>query len=427
MLSAQHLQDIHKRQSEVLDFLDDKICIVVSAYEKTRNSDVNHAFRQDSNFTYLSGFPEPDTVLVFDPKGQNKSSYFVRESDRFMELWNGFRFGIERTLTEFEPDVVYSTKKLEDILLSQLCERKVILLCEQGHPLEKRLQALTEGLTCDTAKADLLTKLGLMRSVKSPWELEQMRHANKISCKAHHASMKRALSAENECQVHAEFNYTCLNAKSHLQAYPAIVASGKNATCLHYGANNAPIERQSMILIDAGCEINGYAADITRTFPASGKFSPLQKKCYQMVLKAQIEAINAVKPGNTLDIVHQVATKSLISGMIELGILSGSIEENIEKKTYADYYPHGTGHWLGLDVHDVGPDKDTPFKPGMVITVEPGFYVQEYNEKIPVEFKGIGIRIEDNILVTEEGHENLTSSCFKNIEDIEKLQAQCEA
>jgi Xaa-Pro aminopeptidase len=233
--------------------------------------------------------------------------------------------------------------------------------------------------------------------------------------------MRRALLATHEHNLHAEFNYYCHNQGVASMAYPPIVASGVNATCLHYAANDKVLDRHGLILVDAGCEVNSYAADITRTFPANGHFSPIQKDCYDIVLRAQKESLKSIGPKNSLGNIHDIAVAILTEGIIDLGLIKTGLDEALDKKLYADFYPHGTGHWLGLDVHDCGPDKFTPFSEGMVFTVEPGFYVQEYNENVPDEFKGIGIRIEDNILITANTCENLTISCVKEIAEVEAM------
>jgi Xaa-Pro aminopeptidase len=422
MLETELLKDLQRRQKEILEFLDGRLLIVASAYEKVRNNDVYHPFRQDSQFHYLTSFPEPDSVAVFDPQDERDNyTLFVRERDKFKELWQGFRYGVDDAARIFQADKAFPLTKLEDILGKKIFDRDVVLWVEDGHPCEDSLLMLTEGNCSESDDYELLEKLGEMRAVKSDWEISCLRQASRISTEAHHALMKRSLLSTHEYNLHAEFTYYCHNQGASSMAYPPIVASGTNATCLHYGANNKVIDRQGLVLVDAGCEINGYAADITRTFPASGTFNPLQKECYEMVLRAQKEALKTIAPNNSLGNVHNTAVAVLTEGMIELGLLSTSLDEAIEKKLYADFYPHGTGHWLGLDVHDCGPDKFTGFRERMAFTIEPGFYVQEYNDKVPEEFKGIGIRIEDNVVITANSCENLTSNCVKEVNEIEAM------
>lgn len=414
------ITELKKRQAEVLEFIGDRVLIVVSAFEKVRNNDVHHPFRQDSTFHYLTAFPEPDSVAVFDAQDDRESyQLFVRERDKFMELWNGFRFGTEGAREYFRADAAYAVSELEDVLLKKLAGRKVVLLCEASHPLEERLLTLSEGLRSTEDEEEIIQKLSFMRLVKSEFEIHCMREASRISIQGHHALMENVLKTEYEYRLHADFVHKCMSEGALVMAYPPIVASGVNATCLHYHANNMAVDRNGLVLVDAGCEIGGYAADITRTFPASGKFTEVQKMCYELVLQAQEDVLAKVMPGETLSSLHAVAVNTLTEGLVSMGVIKSSIDEAIEKRTYVDYYPHGTGHWLGLDVHDAGPGKEEKFKPGMAFTVEPGLYFQTYNEAVLEEFKGLGIRIEDNVLVTKDGCENLTSSCVKKLEDVE--------
>ena len=422
MLDKNHLKDLKRRHSQVLKFLEDRVLIVVSGYEKVRNNDVHYDFRQDSTFNYLTGFPEPDSVALFDPDSESENYVlFVRERDRFMELWNGFRFGSEGAMEHFKPDAAYTISQLEEVLLKKLCDRKVVLLCEENHPLEDRLLTLTEGLRRKTDEEEAVKFISSLRCIKSEFEIECMRKASKISIDAHHSLMKIAPSSEYEYNLHADLVHSCMNRGASIMAYPPIVASGVNATCLHYNSNNTKIDRDGLILVDAGCEIGGYAADITRTFPASGKFTDIQKDCYELVLNAQNDVLAKVRPGESLGSLHTTAVDTLVDGLIGMGIIKCSHEEAIEKKAYTDYYPHGTGHWLGLDVHDTGPGKDAHFVEGMAFTVEPGLYFQTYNDRILESYKGIGIRIEDNVVVTADGYENLTANCVKEVKDIEGL------
>ncbi|MCM8526499.1 MAG: aminopeptidase P family protein [Lentisphaeraceae bacterium] len=414
------LAELKKRRKEFLEFIDDRIVIIVSGFEKVRNNDVYHPFRQDSTFNYFTAFPEPDSVAFFDAQSDSENYIlFVRERDKFMELWNGFRFGTLGALENFQPDSAYSITQLEDVLLKKLCDRKVVLLCEDAHPLEERLETLADGLRTVEDEEEIIQKISSMRVIKSEYELEQMRKASRISIKAHHSLMNIVSNSSFEYNLHADFIQTCMNEGAGSMAYPPIVASGANATCLHYGVNDKALDKSGLVLVDAGCEIGGYAADITRTFPANGKFSPVQKDCYELVLQAQQDVLDKVMPGESLSSLHAVAVNTLTEGLVSMGIIKVSVDEAIDKKTYTDYYPHGTGHWLGLDVHDSGPGKDAKFRPGMAFTVEPGLYFQTYNDRILEEYKGIGIRIEDNVVITENGYENLTSSCVKSVADVE--------
>ena len=420
------LNDLKIRQKKLLEFIDDKVVIIVSAYEKVRNNDVHHPFRQDSTFNYFTSFPEPDSVAVFDAQSDSENyTLFVRERDRFMELWNGYRFGTEGAKEHFHPDSAYAVSQLEEVLLKNLAGRKVVLLCEQHHPLEERLLTLTEDLRSTDDEEEIIQFISSMRLVKSEFEIHCMREASKISIAGHHRLMEKVRNSKHEYELHAEFVHECMRKGAGTMAYPPIVAAGVNATCLHYGENNQPIDSNGLVLVDAGCEIGGYAADITRTFPASGTFSQVQKMCYDLVLKAQQDVLDKVRPGESLASLHAVAVNTLTEGLISIGIIKSSLDEAVEKRSYTEYFPHGTGHWLGLDVHDTGPGKEAKFAPGMAFTVEPGLYFQTYNDSILEEFKGIGIRIEDNVLVTEDSYENLTESCVKGAAEVEaKVQSQ---
>ena len=419
------LAELKNRQQELLKFADDRVVIIVSGFEKVRNNDVYHPFRQDSTFNYFTAFPEPDSVAVFDSQDESENYIlFVRERDKFMELWNGFRFGTEGALENFKPDATYTVSQLEEVLLKKLADRKVVLLCEPNHTFEERLLPLTDDLRKPEDEEEVIQKIASMRVIKSAYEIDCMRQASEISIAGHHRLMENVMSASSEHHLHAEFAHNCRYAGASYMAYPPIVASGVNATCLHYGSNDKPIDKSGLVLVDAGCEIGGYAADITRTFPASGKFTEVQKSCYELVLKAQEDVLEKVMPGESLSSLHAVAINSLVEGLIDMGIIKTSLDESVEKKTYTDYYPHGTGHWLGLDVHDAGPGKEAKFKAGMAFTVEPGLYFQTYNDSLLEEYKGIGIRIEDNVIVTADGYENLTSACVKKAADVEaKVQS----
>lgn len=419
------LAELKKRQKEFLEFIDDRVVIMVSAFEKVRNNDVYHPFRQDSTFNYFTAFPEPDSVALFDGQSDSENyCLFVRERDKFMELWNGYRFGTEGALENFKPDASFTVSQLEEILLKKLVDRKVVLLCEEYHPLEERLETLCDGLRTLEDEEEIIQKISAMRLIKSQYELDCMREASRISIDGHHRLMETVMSSSYEYNLHATFVHNCMNSGAGTMAYPPIVAAGKNATCLHYGVNDKALDKTGLVLVDAGCEIGGYAADITRTFPASGKFTPVQRDCYELVLKAQQDVLERVMPGECLASLHSVAVNSLTEGLISMGIIKCGIDEAVEKRVYTDYYPHGTGHWLGLDVHDIGPGKEEKFKPGMAFTVEPGLYFQTYNEKILEEYKGIGVRIEDNVVITDNGYENLTSECVKTADAVEEKVQQ---
>lgn len=386
-------------------------------------------FRQDSNFSYLTGFPEQGAVCVFDPSQDTEAvCLFVREKDRQDEVWNGFTIGVKQAGETFPVDKVYDIKKLESVLKKRLKERVVFYKPPPNHPGHARVNKLlkdqetdvkTEGTPFDTI-AD-------MRIVKSTWELEQIRQAVDISTEAHHACMKAAKKNRFEYQFEAEFDYACKMRGARHFAFGTIVAAGAHGTCQHYVDNAGPVGKNDLVLIDAGAAWNGYCADITRTFPASGTFTPVQRDLYDIVLAAQKAGVEMVAPGNRFHDLHERAARTLIDGLKDINLLHGSTDEILEKNAYRDFWPAGLSHSLGLDVHDVtpaafrGPDAERCLEPGMVITIEPGVYTQDFNHQVAERFKGIGIRIEDDVLVTQTGHENLSADVVKEAGDIERM------
>ena len=421
MINKELLVEVKNRQKTFLKNLGTRACLLSSGYEKVRNSDVNHSFRQLSDFTYLTAFPEPDSIAFFDPEHESENYIlFVRESDRFMELWNGFRYGVEGTLETFQADAVYSIKDLETILTDRLSKREVAFFVEGEHPLEERLRKITT-LTDGEEQSRIRFDLNYQRMIKTPWELSQIRLANEISIEAHHRLMQATPKSSFEYELQAEFDYYCTKSGFPSQAYGGIFASGANACCLHYTANNQSVKFGDLVLVDAGTEVNSYASDITRTFPANGTFTDEQALFYDLTLEAMNKTIEFCEPGKDLNQMHDFCTEILAEGLIDIGLLKGSVEENIESKAIKKYFPHGTGHFLGLDVHDVRGRETVPFEEGMVFTVEPGIYIQDYDDNAPDNFKGIGIRIEDNIAITKDGHENLTPNCVKEPKDVEAM------
>lgn len=420
-LSQEFLADLQSRQQRFLKGLGSTQCLLASGYEKRRNNDVFYRFRQASDFWYFTGFPEQDSVVFFDPNHESENFVlFVRERDEFRELWDGKRFGLEGAKEVFKADAVYPITEIESVLKERVSAESLTYFIEKGHCAEEAVKSIVAEPNLDEQKRvrDLIDN---MRLIKSTWEVKQMREANKISSRAHHRMMRKAPQSSYEYELQAEFDYVCTKAGYRTQAYGNIVAAGVNACCLHYGENNDVVQQGDLVLVDAGAEVNLYAADITRTFPASGKFSSAQKAVYQIVLDAQQAALDAIGPEATLKTLHEASTMTLTDGLIDLGVLKGSVEENIENGAIRRYFPHGTGHYLGLDVHDVGGRQPFPLTTGMAFTVEPGLYFQTYDELAPEEFKGIGVRIEDNIVITENGFENLSVNCVKEVADVEEL------
>ena len=360
-------------------------------------------------------------LFFFDPNHESENFVmFVRERDEFRELWDGKRFGLEGAKEVFKADAVYPITEVEEVLKGRVSAESMTYFLEKGHCVEEAVKSVLAEPNLDEQKR-VRDAIDNMRLIKSTWEVQQMREANKVSTRAHYRMMRKAPKSAYEYELQAEFDYVCTKAGYRTQAYGNIVAAGLNACCLHYGENSDAVKQGDLVLVDAGTEVNLYAADITRTFPASGKFSHAQRAVYQVVLDAQQAALDAINPTTSLKVLHDTATYTLASGLVDLGILKGSAEENVENGDIRRYYPHGTGHYLGLDVHDVGARQPFPFSSGMSFTVEPGLYFQSYHDEVPEEFKGIGVRIEDNIVITENGFENLSVNCVKEMADVEEL------
>lgn len=409
------------------------VAIVRSLPERLRNGDAYHPFRQHSDLVYLTGFVEPDTTLVLRPGAETERVVmFVRPRDPEMETWEGRRAGIEGAKATYGADAAYPAAELAQRL------GELIANCDELHfslgldDAMDRLVASTiaklrrtekRGKRPPRAVIDPRVSLHELRLRKRPEELAAMREAARISSEAHVLAMQAGKPGTGEHELEAIINYTFRRHGGAGPGYATIVGSGVNATILHYIENNRTIESGDLVLVDAGCEYDHYTADITRTWPASGRFSPAQRRVYQIVLDTQVEAIAMVKPGVTLDEVHDHCVRRLTEGMIALGLLTGSVDDRVKDQSYRTFYMHGTSHWLGLDVHDAGAytqdGKARPLEPHMVITVEPGLYIAADAQDVPPELRGIGVRIEDDVLVTETGHEVLTAACPKKLEDIE--------
>ncbi len=412
------------------------VAIIPAAKELTRSRDTEFAFRQDSDFFYLTGFLEPDAVLVLTPGKDVETTLFCRPKDKMAEIWCGRRFGVERAKEEFGFDQTLSLDELDDQLL-QLVNGNDTLYYGQGTYTEfddQVWQLLSDlrggpkkGWQAPQTIIDVRSLVHEMRLFKSEAELEIMAKAGEISAQGHIRAMQFAKPGATEYQLEAEIHHHyAMNGARH-PAYGTIVGGGDNANILHYTENSDVLCDGDLVLIDSGCELQGYAADITRTFPVNGKFSKSQAALYDLVLEAQLAALEMIKPGNTLKQAAEVTIKVLTQGLIDLGILSGDLTQLIEDEAYKAYYMHGLGHWLGLDVHDVGDykqdEKDRPFAPGMVLTVEPGLYIAN-DSNAPEQYRGIGIRIEDDVVVTATGYTNLTLGVPKTIAEIEALMAK---
>ncbi|MGO2477005.1 MAG: Xaa-Pro aminopeptidase [Pseudoalteromonas sp.] len=407
------------------------VAIIPAAGEVTRSRDTEYAFRQDSDFYYLTGFNEPDAVLVLSPSSEAQSTLFCRDKDKLAEVWHGRRIGFEKAKNEYLFDATCALSELTEQLIDLVNGRTILFYTQGTYPqFDDKIWSLLGSLRSNRAhKApstikDISGLVHEMRLIKSAQEQAIMAQSCKISGEAHIRAMEFVKPGVTEYQLEAEIHHHfAMNGARH-PAYGTIVGGGDNATILHYTENSDVLRDGDLVLIDSGSEYQGYAGDITRTFPVNGKFSASQTALYNIVLAAQLAAFNEVKPGSSLVKANRVASKILTQGLLDLGILNGDLDELIATGACKEYYMHGLGHWLGLDVHDVGDyksqGKDREFTPGMVLTIEPGLYISQ-DSNAPAQYKGIGIRIEDNLLVTDTGYENLTAHVPKTIADIEAL------
>jgi Xaa-Pro aminopeptidase len=431
------LTEFRHRRSELAGLLDDNsIAILPAARLVGRNSDVDHLFRQDSDFYYLTGFREPDAVFVLVPgRPHGESILFCRERDPHLERWHGHITGPERAMQLHGLDDAFPITDMDDILPGLIEGReRLYYSMGQDREFDSRLIDWINGRKGNgqsgTRPPGELTQLGQylheLRLFKSAAELKMMKHAAKITTAGHKRIMKMTRPGVMEYQLEAELQHTFGMAGARVPAYPSIVGSGANATILHYVDNDAEMAAGDLVLVDAGSEYGYYASDVTRTFPVSGSFTDAQKQLYNIVLDAELAAIAEVRPGNLWNKPHETAVRWLTRGMLALGILQGELESLIADEAYKSFYMHKTGHWLGLDVHDVGEyqigGEWRVFEPGMVTTVEPGIYI-DADADVPAEFRGIGIRIEDDVLVTRDGHEILTPAIPKTIPEIEAFMA----
>ncbi len=399
----------------------------------TRSRDSEFAFRQDSDLHYLTGFPEPDALLVLLPgREEGTSVLFCQDRDSALEAWTGIRLGADGAVREYGLDQAFENTERDERLEALLDGRTTLFLpLADGEALalaegaRQRLAARARrGARAPEAFADLAPRLHERRLIKSETELALMRHAAAISAQAHRRAMRVSRPGLAEYQLQAELEHEFLWQGGSGPAYASIVGGGRNACVLHYIENRDVLRDGDLVLIDAGTEFDLYAGDITRTFPVNGRFSVAQRALYDVVLGVQIRAVDAIRPGVTLLEIHDTVVRGLTEGLIKLELLEGEVQARIDDDSYRRFYLHSTSHWLGLDVHDVGPyrrdGEPLPLRPGMVLTIEPGLYIPA-DEDIPEAFRGIGIRIEDDVAVTEAGHEVLTASVPKQVAEIEAL------
>jgi Xaa-Pro aminopeptidase len=425
-----------RRRAQLAQKIGHGVAIVPTAPERTRNRDAHYPYRYDSYFYHLTGFIEPEGVLVLIAGDKPKQILFCREKNMEREIWDGYRYGPDAARERFGFDEAHSIHRL-DALMPELLADQPTLYCHLGSDgawdtrvlgwLNAVRERVRLGVAAPRDIADVRTLLDDMRLIKDEHELATMRRAGEISAAAHIRAMRAARPGVGEHQVEAELLHEFRCHGSQAPAYTSIVAAGANTCVLHYVANNATLRDGDLLLIDAGCELDGYAADITRTVPVSGRFSGQQKAVYELVLAAQAAAMSQVKPGAKWNEPHDAAVTVLAQGMLDLKLLQGSLAEVLEKETYRQFYMHRTGHWLGLDVHDAGDYKRDgawrTLEPGMVLTVEPGCYIRPAHN-VPDEFAHIGVRIEDDVVVTATGYEVLTSGAPKTLADVEGLMAK---
>ena len=415
----------------------DSIAIIPAAHEATRSYDTEYKFRQDSDFAYLTAFPEPDAIAVLDPSSKKPYTLYVRPRDPEMETWFGRREGVDGAVKNHKADRALPIDKFASDLV-KLIDGHDKLYYRFGVDEKLDLQILRYLSTQRQRRlkspypphtiVDPTILIHEMRLHKTPEEVGFMQKAATISCEAHILAMQKTKPGMNEFQVESLIEaYMRENGASGV-AYNSIVGGGENATILHYVENNRPLKDGDLLLVDAGAEYNGYAADITRTFPVNGRYSKAQREVYDVVLDVQMQCIEATKTGNTVMKRQELSIELLTEGMKKLGLLKGKTKDLIKKRSFMKYYMHGVGHYLGMDVHDAGryftdqiAKNSRPFAPGMVLTVEPGLYIPPDDKSAPSKYRGIGIRIEDDVVVTVDGNLNLTAKVPKHPDEIEGL------
>ncbi len=430
-----HRREFTKRRQRLMDMMGEgSIAIVPTSPVRPRNRDVEFPFRPDSNFYYLTGFGEPEAVAALAPgREQGEFVMFCRERDPAAEQWHGARIGLEGVCERHGADDAFPIGDLDDILPGLLENKsRVYYAMGQFQGFDQRMLGWVAQVRAGARFGGGLGEFVMldhlvheMRLFKSKAEVGVMSKAAQVSAAAHERAMRICRPGMAEYQIEAELLYEFTRAGCRAAAYPSIVAGGANACTLHYTENSDRLRDRDLLLIDAGAEHEFYASDITRTFPVNGRFSRAQRDVYSLVLAAQEAAIDTVAPGRTFDDVHMAAVRVLAEGLVDLGAVKGGLKRIIQKEKYKRFYMHRTGHWLGMDVHDVGDyridDQSRVLEPGMVMTVEPGLYIAPDDEKAPKRLRGIGIRIEDDVLVTKLGREVLTSAAPKSIDEIESI------
>ena len=415
------------------------IAIIATSPVAMRNRDADYKFRADSSFFYLTGFAEPEAVAIIETFESIDEGYtyslFCRERDREMEIWHGYRAGVDGAVEDYDAYEAYAIDLLDEEIIEKLLNKqKLFYRMGQQADFDARVAKWIaeangesrKGISAPAQVIQLDRILDEMRLHKSTQEIELMQIASTISAQAHTRAMQAVKPGMMEYALEAELNYI-FGQNGCVPSYNSIVGGGENGCILHYVENDKVLKDGDLVLIDAACEYQLYASDITRTFPVNGKFSSEQKALYEVVLKAQLAAIDAVRIGNSYKEPHRIAVRILVQGLLDLGLMQGNIEQIIESESFHQFYMHGTGHWLGMDVHDVGSYKIEgewrAYEEGMTVTVEPGLYIAPDDETVDEKWRGIGIRIEDDVVVTKDGPRVLTAAVVKTVEEIEALMA----
>lgn len=417
---------------------DNSVALIASGKELIRNRDTHYPFRPQSDFYFLTGFNEPDAVLMLSKTAAGyKSHLWCRAKDKEKEIWDGYRLGVDAAPEALGLDSAADVVQLNNELVNALADKSVVYFSfEQGEVWLSSVMSVVQqlkrrvrlGVSAPQTINDLDPLLHEQRLIKDSAAQAGLRQAAQVTVAGHLAAMQAAKSAKVEYHLQAALEATFKQHGANFQAFNSIVASGENACVLHYNENNAPLQSSNLVLIDAGAEMNGYAGDCTHTFPLSGRFSAEQAAIYNLVLEAQQAALALIQPSTPYDAPHQAAVRVICQGLIELGLLTDTLENAIESGSYKAFYMHQTGHWLGNDVHDVGQYKVNGqwrvLKVGMALTVEPGIYISPDNQQVEARWRGIGVRIEDSVLVTETGYECLTAGLPRTVEEIEAWMQQ---
>ena len=432
-------KEFEKRRRKLAKLIGkDGIAVIPTASTRVRSRDTDYPYRPDSDFYYFTGFSEPNAVMILAP-GREDGSFILclRERNPLTEIWDGHMEGLNGVKKNYEADQSFDIEDLETILSSLFLGRqKVFFTLGQDEVLDKILMKSFNAVRAGQRRGGVVPSeiqaleplVHEMRLIKSKYEISLMKKSAKISVDAHKRIFENCKPGVFEYQIEADIIHE-FGKHGAVPAYTSIVASGQNACTLHYISNRDKMKSGQLLLTDAGCENEMYGADITRTIPVSGEYSKEQKEIYELVLEVQKNAINSIKPGQTFEGLQSDAIKGLTKGLKKLGLLKGRVDQLIKSEAYKDFYMHGIGHWLGMDVHDVGSymdqkGKSRKFENGMVLTIEPGIYISKKNKNVPTEYRGIGIRIEDDVLVTKSGCDVLTKALPKEIGEIESIMAR---